>query len=125
MRRRENLLAVRLKGISPGRVDEAPPRYFRPGGSVSLRFLGPRPARRVVAEVARQLGVPHRLHRLAEGEAIVNVRDVHPRIFLNLFCEAMGYGWGTTRNVLAIAQWHRARHFVIEMGVDGRGDGVR
>ena len=44
------------------------------------------------------------------------------RTFMNVFCEAMGYGWGTSRNLLVVAQWHRARHFVIEMGVDGRGE---
>lgn len=120
VRLRDNLLAVRLKGISPQRVDENPPRYFRADERVSARFLGPRPARTLLNEVAGQMKVPYRLHKLAKGEVIANFRDVHPRTFLNVFCEAMGYGWGTTRNVLVVAQWHRAQHYIIEMGVDGR-----
>lgn len=120
VRKRDNLLAVRLRGISPNRVDEDPPRYFRLGETVSVRFLGPRPARRVVAEVARQLKVPYRLHKLAGGDVIVNCRDVPPRTFLNVFCEAMGFGWGTSRTLLVLAQWHRAQHYIIEMGVDQR-----
>ena len=120
VRKRDNLLAVRLKGLSPGRVDEDPRRYFRPGQTVSVRYAGARPARTILADVARQLGVPYRLHKLARGDVIANVRDVNPRTFMNVFCEAMGFGWGTTRNVLVVAQWFRAQHYVVEMGVDGR-----
>lgn len=120
IRKRDNLLAVLLKGISPDRVDEDPPRYFRPGETVSLRYLGPRPSRTLLQDVAAQLKVPLRLHRLAQGEAIANFRDVPPRTFMNVFCEAMGYGWGTSRNLLVVAQWHRSRHYIVEMGVDGR-----
>ena len=120
VRKRDNLLAVRLKGISPDRVDEDPPRYFRRGEVVSLKYLGPRPARVLLKDVARQLRVPFRLDEHARGEAMANLRDVPPRTLLNVFCEAMGYGWGTTRNVLVVAPWARARHYVIEMGVDGR-----
>lgn len=120
IRKRDNLLAVRLKGISPDRVDEDPPRYFRPGETVSARYLGPRPARTLLKDIAGQLKVPLRLHKLARGDVIANFRDVPPRTFMNVFCEMMGFGWGTSRNLLVVAQWHRARHYIVEMGVDGR-----
>lgn len=120
VRKRDNLLAIRQRGIHPSRVDEDPPRYFGALETVTLSYTQDLPARAIVAELARQLGVPYRLHKLARGAAIVHVERVHPRTFLNVFCEAMGFGWGTTRRILVLAQWHRAAHYVVEMGVDNR-----
>lgn len=120
VRKRDNLLAVRVRGIHPSRVDEDPPRYFGALETVSMRWLEDRPARAVLKELARQIDVPYRLHEQARGHALVYVDRVHPRTFLNVWCEAMGFGWGTTRRILAVAQWHRSAHFVIEMGVDNR-----
>jgi hypothetical protein len=121
VRKRDNLLSVRVRGSHPARVDEDPPRYFGPLDTVSIRWLEDRPSREIVRELARQIGVPARVHEQArQQKALVYVDKVHPRTFLNVYCEAMGFGWGTTRRVLAVADWHRSAHYVIEMGVDDR-----
>lgn len=121
IRKRENLLAIRSRSIHVSRVDEDPPGYFRRGMTIDLT-LRDRSAREVLGETAAQLDVPYRLNRHSGGRAVVQVERVDPKVFLNLFCEAMGFGWGTTRNVLVVAPWALAPHYVVEMGVDRRTD---
>jgi len=121
VRKVDTILAVRGKSISPGRIDRRPMQFLTPGIRLTIDAPTPTSPRTILRSLASQLGRPFRLHKHSRGTAIVKVREVDPRVFLNLFCESMGLDWGRADEALVIAPYRRIEHYEIEMAIDRRG----